>query len=830
MARATIDFGIDLGTTNSEIAVLEGTTTNVFKNNEGQEFTPSAVWIDRKDRMYVGRPAKEQIENDSENAHYEFKLQMGTSHIYHFVRSGRQMRPEELSAEVLKSLLGDVQQSTGEQVLAAAISVPAAFELPQCDATNRAAKLSGLSFSPLVQEPVAAALTYGFQSQSDRVFWMVYDFGGGTFDVAIIQVRDGQIQVIHHNGDNHLGGKLIDWEIVEQLFIPAITSEYTLSDFKRGNTKWKAAFAKLKLYAEQAKIRLSREESTDIIIDPLCQDDKGIGIRFEYEIKRSDIIPLIEPFVERSVNLCKKTLEEKRLSTGHIEKIILVGGPTLTPVFRDLLKDKLEIPLESSIDPLTVIARGAAIFAGTQSMPKDIIQQKIPDNTNQYSIELEYEPIGAETEPFIGGKITAPEEKSLEGYTIEFVEEKTQWRSGKISINTEGNFTTSVHASEHTSKFLIKLEDGTGNICQTVPDHFSYTLGMVITGQPLINSVGVGLANEQMQIFLQKGTPLPARRREIHRTTVPLRKGESGTFLRIPVLEGENTRHANRNSKIGALEISGEGIRRDVPIGSDVEITIDIDESRLIRTKAYIPVLDEEYENILELAKETADINQLDEDFSLEKERLERVRDQARQVANPEVDGSLKRVEDEEMLHDVEVSLAAAQADSDATDKCEKRLRDLKSAIDEAEDVLELPILISQAEQQIEGTREIVDQYGKEDDQKNFDSIERELKAAIAAKDEDLIRQRVEHLEGLRIQILMDQPGFWIGYFEFLEGQKSDMRDQTLAERLIVQGYQAIDTNDLNELKTVVRQLNDLMSSPISPDDPRIGQTMPKFH
>jgi len=277
MVRATIDFGIDLGTTNSKIAVLKGTTNEVFNNNEGQEYTPSAVWIDSRGRLYVGRLAKEQLEYDNENAFSEFKLLMGTPQIYRFARSGRQMRPEELSAEVLKSLRGDVQQHTGEGIKAAAISVPAAFELPQCEATNKAAKLAGLSFSPLVQEPVAAAFAYGFQSKSDRVFWMVYDFGGGTFDVAVIQVRDGYINIVHHNGDNYLGDKLIDWEIVERLFVPALEKEYHLSDFKRGNPKWKAAFAKLKLHAEQAKIRVSRDTATDVIIDPLCQDDKGIA-------------------------------------------------------------------------------------------------------------------------------------------------------------------------------------------------------------------------------------------------------------------------------------------------------------------------------------------------------------------------------------------------------------------------------------------------------------------------------------------------------------------------------------------------------------------------
>ena len=267
MERATIDFGIDLGTTNSKIAMFNGSGATVIKNDIEMEFTPSAVWINRKGNIYVGQIAKKRLEFDNENTFSEFKRRMGTSEVYHFKDSGRQMLPEELSAEVLKDLRNNAEKRISEKVLAAVITVPAAFELPQCDATNKAAKLAGLTFSPLIQEPVAAALAYGFQSKSDRVFWMVYDLGGGTFDVAIIQVRDNQIYVVNHSGDNFLGGKDIDWEIVDRLLIPSLTGEYTLSEFNRVNKKWIAAFAKLKQEAEQAKITISNNDSALITID-----------------------------------------------------------------------------------------------------------------------------------------------------------------------------------------------------------------------------------------------------------------------------------------------------------------------------------------------------------------------------------------------------------------------------------------------------------------------------------------------------------------------------------------------------------------------------------
>ena len=163
-----------------------------------------------------------------------------------FARSGRAMLPEELSAEVLKSLTADVRAATNEEIHAAVITVPAAFDAPQTEATRKAGQLAGLAVSPLLQEPIAAALCYGFQQQADKVFWLVYDFGGGTFDAAIIQVREGVIHVVNHAGDNFLGGKNIDWDIVNRLLVPVLTRRFRLPEFQRGNVRWRTAFAKLK--------------------------------------------------------------------------------------------------------------------------------------------------------------------------------------------------------------------------------------------------------------------------------------------------------------------------------------------------------------------------------------------------------------------------------------------------------------------------------------------------------------------------------------------------------------------------------------------------------
>ncbi len=365
MNAARLYFGIYLGANKCSIASHDGVESKIYKNNEGSEATPSAVWMDSKERLHVGRRAKDQLENDPENAFSEFMFQMGTDTLYTFDRNKKKMSPQELSAEVLKALKEDVRRQLGEEVTSVVITVPAAFELPQCKATNEAAELAEFVNHPLLQEPIATAMAYGFQSETSNKFWMVYDFGGGTFDASIIQIKDGQIEVVNHSEDNGLGGKNLDWEIVNSLLAPAAAKQNNLKNFNRGNKQFRGAFAKLKAEAEKAKIRLSLEDSVEIYIDTLYKNDKGEAVEFTYELLRSDFEKLAKPYIVKSINICKKVLMEKRLGTSNIEKMIMVGGTSLIPYLRTMLLDPNEglgIPLESSIYPITVVVKRCSYF------------------------------------------------------------------------------------------------------------------------------------------------------------------------------------------------------------------------------------------------------------------------------------------------------------------------------------------------------------------------------------------------------------------------------------------------------------------------------------
>jgi molecular chaperone DnaK len=811
MTRSTIDLGIDLGTTNSCIALLKGTEVEILRNNDGLETTPSAVWIDRKDRLHVGQRAREQFEADEENAAIEFKLQMGKSTERVFLRSSRTFRPEELSAEVLKSLLGDARArlGDGEQVQAAVITVPADFDLPQCDATRQAAQMAGLTSSPLLQEPVAAALAYGFQSDSDKVFWLVYDLGGGTFDAAVMQMRDGMFRVVNHGGDRHLGGKLIDWAIVEKLLVPALTRKHRLTDFRRGNPRWRAAFAKLKLAAEQAKIRISRDQTVEVNIDPLCIDDKGDRVALDFELGRKEVEELLEPFVLRSLNICKKVLADKRLGPGDIAKVLLVGGPTQTPYLRQRLAGELKIALETGIDPMTVVAKGAAIFAGTQRL-----EATVPSATaGEYTIKLEYQPVGTDAEPLVGGKVLASA-NDLTGFTIEFLDATAHppRRSGRLTLSASGTFMTNLWATRgKVNTYTIELFDAAGRKVPVQPDRFTYSYGAAPSDPTLIHSLGIALINNEMEVLIPKGTALPAKKRVVHKTGLVHRKGNDGDPIKIPLLEGENVRRADRNRHIGTLLIKPDRFKRDLPALSDIEIALEIDASRVLRARAYIPALDEEFAEIIRFQQTTPELEKLREDVEQEQRRLAGMRSRAHDLENDRALATLERIDNERIVEDLESALDAARSDPDAADKCQNRLLDLRSAIDEVEFTLEQPALVDQMEQELAALREIVEEVGTSRDKQRADIMEQEARAVLEQGEIDPMWRKYKEVYRYVCELWWEKPTSLIRIFNFVEELEDSMIDKRLAKQLFDRARRAMDERDNPGLRAALVQLVGLL-------------------
>ncbi len=823
MTRATIDFGIDLGTTNSSIAVMGDSEVRLIPNKTGSMITPSAVWIDKRGTLLVGEEAKKRTLCDLEgmdNGDLEFKLRMGrgVEVAKHFVRSGREMTPEELSAEVLKSLRIDVRSELSEEVRAAVITVPAAFENPSTNATIRAAQLAGLIVCPIQLEPVAASLAYGFQTESENVYWLVYDFGGGTFDAAVMRVRDGMIQVVNHDGDNFLGGKLIDWDIVTKRLAPMISEQHDLSDFRRGIDRWKQTMGKLKYYAELAKIDVCRTQApAEIWIEELFVNDKGNAVDFSYTLTPSDVEEISRPYILRSIALCRKALTDAGLGSRSVERILMVGGSTLSPWVRDAVVSELGGKLDFSIDPVTVVARGAAVFAAGQVDPKDGVV--IPTGTWQLAVTKEYQALGNVCDPDIAGQVCPPVGQQVEGFTIEFVDAKTQWRSGRLSLASNGAFMTQLYIPEtergQRHWYKVELCDPTGTQIPISPERVPYTLGTPPDENPPAPwSIGIGLADGSVATYIRKGTGLPCGNKNDHVTVVPLRTGNDKDEILIPILEGESPR-AERNHSIGTVIIRGTDVKHDLPVGSLLEIEVHMNKSQQISVNVLVTVLDEDFPAKFDNLMVQNLPHELENLWNQLRSRYSAIKDSAAAVNSQSAGRAMAQIKDQQMLEQISALFDAARNDQEAVTQVDRKLRELASLIDEMEDALEWPKLIAECESGCHQAEKLVASHGNAKDSDSLMKIKELNKQAVASKDPDLLRRCCLDFARLWYHVADRYHDFHLIDFDELVSlvSKCDLTppDRSRGGQLTALGRRAIERGDTEALKAVNRQLRSLL-------------------
>jgi len=372
-------IGIDLGTTNSVVAIMEGKEAKVIVNEEGDRLTPSVVAWDDQDEVLVGQIAKRQAITNPENTVYSAKRFVGrrleetveeTKRVpYHVKRRDNgdvafQIRdklvsPPEVSAHVLRKLKKAAENYLGEAVTEAVITVPAYFNDAQRQATKDAGKIAGLDVKRIVNEPTAAALAYGLDRQKDEVI-AVYDFGGGTFDISILEVGDNVVQVISTNGDTHLGGDDIDHMVMDHL----------IAEFKRDSgidvSKDKMVLQRLKDAAEKAKIELSSKLETTVNLPFLTADASGPK-HMNIRLTRAKLEQMIEPLVERSMEPCRKALADAGKKPAEINEVVLVGGSTRVPMVQEAVKKFFGKEPHKGVNPDEVVAIGAAVQAGVLS-------------------------------------------------------------------------------------------------------------------------------------------------------------------------------------------------------------------------------------------------------------------------------------------------------------------------------------------------------------------------------------------------------------------------------------------------------------------------------
>jgi molecular chaperone DnaK len=391
-------IGIDLGTTNSEVSVVEAGKPTIIKSAEGQPYFPSIVAFTKDGEMLVGEAAKRQAVTNPEGTIHRIKRKMGKGEKIKI--RGKEYTPEQISAYILPKIKKDAEDFLGDKVKDAVITVPAYFNDDQRQATKDAGKIAGLNVKRIINEPTAASLAYGLDKEGDQKI-AVYDFGGGTFDITLMEVGDGVFEVLSTNGDTELGGSDMDQALVD----------YLAAEFKKKQDvdlrKDPKALQRLTEAAEMAKIELSSTLQTDINLPYITVVDNEPK-HLEIKLNRAKLEEIIGSFIEKTEGPCKQALKDAKLKASEIDHIVLVGGTTRIPLVKEKVEKIFGKTPKRDVDPMECVAIGAAIQAGVLSgdIDKDIVLLDVTPLT------LAIETLGNVATPLIDRNTTIPTKKS----------------------------------------------------------------------------------------------------------------------------------------------------------------------------------------------------------------------------------------------------------------------------------------------------------------------------------------------------------------------------------------------------------------------------------
>ena len=797
------DIGIDLGTTKSGIAKYENGAVKILKNPVGfQDILPSVVAY-KNSRIIVGDKALEQLRTNPKQVFTSFKRQMGTEESWIIEDTENEVTPVRLSTLVLKELLGF---GMTDKITAAIITIPASFDTIQSNATKQAGYDAGLTEVALLQEPIAACLAYANDNNLDiksEKKWLVYDFGGGTFDAAIVKINDRELKVIDHRGDNYLGGMDLDHTIMERILIPQIqlnTGQKNLWDKinEKDNEEY-TKFGKYLLYlAEELKKELSLKTDSWVEVNY-----ERLELFVEFSVSRSEFDALVEPLFIRSVELVKDLLNENDLESGDIERIVMVGGSTFIPYIRLQLEKELSITVDTSIDPTTAVIKGAAYYAGNKPRKLESIEQssEVPSKDSpKFDFTVVFEQQTQDTEEIIAFKC---------GSTF-----KGSYRISRL----DGGFDTGLVEFENSAQVFVNLlPKQINSFALTIYDkrerevftdqsikinHGFYN----VHGQPLPNDICIELDSEHetyLEVIFKKNELLPLKKSIYKTFSKSIPKGSNDKIL-INIVEGKVGTMPGANLNIGYVEINGKLLKDDLIRGTDIELSFSISESRDLAVEIYIPSLDQEFNHTfnpqfqanLDIGKTIQEIdrglNEVNEQMTY-KERTEDFMALAELVS---IKRGLEEVKNE-------VLNSNKRQFNNKSYQLNDQKRKLLYRIDSQNRMTEIADTIEEYKNYRTYLQNKEDQMTPSI-KNEFNKITREEKSFLTSGDKYLIKRKLKALEDLHNDLWYENDESYYTIFIALKMEpESSFRKYSKVEKLLVEGEKAFEKNEAKKLKSI---------------------------
>ena len=806
----TINFGIDLGTTNSAIALYENGSVTIFKNPRTLKETIPSVVAFKGDRTLIGEKASELLQRESADVFGGFKRRMGSMDRFEIQASKREISPIELSALVLKELKTFIQSD--EMPDAVVITIPAAFDTNQSNATKEAGYAAGFKEVVLLQEPIAASLAYANRKLADIEDgkWIVYDFGGGTFDVALTGIEDDEMKILDHEGDNFLGGKDIDRAIVENFVMPRLESIGTFSNLqskmRNVDGDYHRLYNKLIYLCEEAKITVSVRDQTDIEFE--VTDEAGVRHDIFLQFTRQDMEAIARPYIERSLSLVEKLFIRNHLNKDDIKCILLVGGTTYIPTVRQELANTFQVPVNSSVDPTTAVVVGAAYFAG-QRVKMSSRQQNNISSSSGPNIQTAYERLVRTDDTAFLIRCENPPAHA----TYRISRTDGGFDSGIMELKT--NHVTSLPLLQQAfNEFMFEVRDAQGSLLHK--ETIGITHGKFsIHGQPLPHPIGIEVDDPEtdstfLDILFQKNSILPLRRSLVRRVSETIPKG-SNKSIAIHVYEGDIDSIPQANRRIGTIEIFGKDLKRDLIKGSDVELTIEISESRDVHVSAYLVLTDQQFENTFSPSEVQFNSHQLLDTIHFFKENLDRRRQEY------EHKGDYK---DAATTHSLLESTKALEQqihaldDKDSTDEkyhLEVKVRDIGKQIHEIFNSSYLTKVIEdyyRAKKLFMFT--VLESHSKDSDKAEYQQIIANERQILQEGNTTLIKMKTAQIEGIMRRINNKPLSYDDLKMIFNHLRNYTYIDQSSAIRHIAAGDSAITRDDMVGLSNATGALHRL--------------------
>ncbi|WP_077406818.1 Hsp70 family protein [Cellulophaga omnivescoria] len=814
----TINFGIDLGTTNSLIAKYENGVLEVFKNPIGQKQTLASAVAFRGSRILVGDKARDLLEKDPLNVFTCFKRKMGTTDRYFAKSINKDVSPIELSAYVLKELKNFIH--TGEELHEAVITIPSSFDTIQSNATKTAGQEAGFKNVYLLQEPIAASLAFANKNNlelNETKKWLIYDFGGGTFDVALLEINEREMNVLDNEGDNFLGGMDIDNLIIEKLLVPKlepILNETKLWDkFKEPNNPLQKLYFELLFRAEEAKKELSRFETTEIDIDYPEKD-----IYTSIEVTRDSFNNLLTPLVEHTINFCKKILNNNNLISTDIEKIIMVGGSTLIPYVREQVEKNLNITIDTSVDPTAAVGIGAAYYAGSKISalkPEDIK----PPTTNQTEVSTSTQPLvnlifeknTKDTEELLAFKLNS----SLQGF-YRVIRKDGGFDTGLVTLQNNVNVFVDLLEGQVNS-FSLKIYNSNQDVVYTNNDIHINQGKYNIQGQLLPNDICLEIDDIQynvtrLEAIFNKNSVLPLKK-TIYKSASKTILKDSDDKLQINIVEGDGNGLPSSGLSIGYIEITGKELEQDLIKGTDIELNISVSESRDIDVDIFLTSCDQEFSNSFKPTERYISNSKMENEIRVVIQKIEREIAKPENAENYELLQKFKNIEHALIELQIELSLLVDNDVTDAKFKIDNQKRSLIQKYDLLTRHKELDNDIEEYKNNVLAVKQVLTESGSEYYMAELNKVIANEKTFINSGNKYLIRSKIEELRVIRNAIFTADDSNFIGPF-FHYKTLDNYPDQQKANILIAEGDKALENKQYKVVKQVVYQLASML-----PDD-----------